>query len=405
MPRLLDRIVEGGLCQGCGGCASAIGSANLAMAMSEEGYLRPRRLVPPSAAEDEVVARVCSGYTVTQSAPGAVYDNVWGPILSLHTGWATDPDVRYQGSSGGVISAIAIHLIQSKQVDFVLQSRASTLDPIGVETGPSETRSEVIAAAGSRYTPSAPLANLHDFLSGGRRFAFVGRPCDVAALRRMARYDPRIDQQIPIMLSFFCAGVPSRKGAIAVLKALGVEHDQLEAFAYRGRGWPGLARARRRDGTEASMDYNASWGTILNRYLQFRCKICPDGTGEFADIVCADAWHGKDGYPDFAEADGRSLVVARTEKGKSLLDAVSAARAVSLRGLSIDDIRPMQPYQHDRKKAVMARLAALALKRRITPKFRGLSLWALTFRSSPALLLRNMIGTFRRIPAKRIEKI
>lgn len=50
------------------------------------------------------------------------------------------------------------------------------------------------------------------------------------------------------------------------------------------------------------MSYNESWGNILGKYLQKRCKICPDGIGEFADIVCADAWHGdKSGYPNFEE--------------------------------------------------------------------------------------------------------
>src|SRR3712207_7050821 len=49
-----------------------------------------------------------------------------------------------------------------------------------------------------------------------------------------------------------------------------------------------------------------------------RCKICPDGTGEFADIVCADAWYGKDGYPDFAEREGRSL---RSEEHTSELQS------------------------------------------------------------------------------------
>jgi coenzyme F420 hydrogenase subunit beta len=44
-----------------------------------------------------------------------------------------------------------------------------------------------------------------------------------------------------------------------------------------------------------------AWGEELSNHLQFRCKICPGGTGEFADVVCAGAWYGKDGYPDFTE--------------------------------------------------------------------------------------------------------
>lgn len=398
MADLLDRIVQGGLCHGCGACASALGTKKLTMKMDEAGYLRPARISSADTEEDRVLTEVCSGYSLDQKADHRPYDDVWGPVLSLQTGYSTDPEVRYQGSSGGVISALAIHLIESETVDFVLQTHASTHDPVGNVTGPSLDRAAVIAAAGSRYNPSAPLADLEAHLATGRRFAFVGRPCDVAALRRMALYDARINRQVPVMLSFFCAGVPSRKGAIAVLEALGVEHSEVQEFAYRGRGWPGRARAVRHDGSEESMDYNSSWGTILNRHLQFRCKICPDGTGEFADVVCADAWYGKDGYPDFTEADGRSLVVGRTIRGEALLASAVKSGSVSLEPLALTELRGMQPYQYDRKRAILARLAALILKGRITPRFNGLRLGALTLRSSLPWLLRNWLGTYRRIP-------
>lgn len=398
MAELLDRIVQGGLCQGCGACASVLSSDNLTMRMNDAGYLRPERVSTPSPNEDLVLAQVCSGYSLRQDAGCRPYDDIWGPVLSLQTGYAVDPEVRYQGSSGGVVSALAIHLVETGAVDFVLQTHANPKDPVGNETGPSPDRAAIIASAGSRYNPSSPLADIGSYLASGRRFAFVGRPCDVAALRRMALHDPRIDVQVPIMLSFFCAGVPSRKGAIAVLAALGVEHSDVREFAYRGRGWPGLARAVRHDGTEESMDYNSSWGTILNRHLQFRCKICPDGTGEFADIVCADAWYGKDGYPDFTEADGRSLVVARTERGKAHVASAVAGGFLKLEPLAVSELREMQPYQYDRKRAVLSRLAALVLKRRLIPQFLGLRLGTLTLTSRLPWLLRNWVGTYRRIP-------
>lgn len=397
MAELLDRIVKNDLCHGCGACVAAVGDKSLAMRMGDEGYLRPARIGAGRTDEDTVVRDVCSGYAIHQDRQDRCYNPVWGPLVTVQTGYAIDPEVRYRGSSGGVISALALHLIETGQVDFVVQTRASQDDPTGNITDTSTDREGVLGAAGSRYAPSAPLADLGRYLSSGLRFAFVGRPCDVAALRRMARVDPRIDAQVPIMLSFFCAGVPSRKGALGVLKALGVEYEDVREFAYRGRGWPGLARAVRHDGTEESMDYNSSWGTILNRHLQFRCKICPDGTGEFADVVCADAWHGKDGYPDFTEAEGRSLVVARTAAGRSLLDGALEVGRIGLKDIDVSEIRSMQPYQYDRKRAVLARLTALLLKARSVPRFQGLSLIGLTVRSSPLWLLRNCVGTYRRI--------
>jgi len=369
------------------------------MSLSENGYFRPQAKQALNAAEEDVLAAVCSGREIVQGRSRDVeYDDLWGPLVTVETGFATDTEARYRGSSGGVLTGLLIHLLDTRVVDFVLQTSADPEDPVGNHTRVSRTRGEILAAAGSRYAPSSPLADLELYLAEERPFVFVGKPCDVATLRRMALRDARIDRLIPIKLAFFCAGVPSRKGAVAVLEALGVPEAEVVEFAYRGRGWPGLTRAVMRDGGERQMDYNSSWGGILNRHLQYRCKICPDGTGEFADIVCADAWYGKDGYPDFTERDGRSLIVARTKAGRELLDNAVSVGAIMSEPLDSHEIRRMQPYQVDRKRGMLARLAALHLKpSRPRPNYQGLSLMTLASKSSPKFLLRTMLGAYRRL--------
>jgi coenzyme F420 hydrogenase subunit beta len=363
--------------------------------MRADGYLRPDD-VPLTASERELLGDVCPGHALDGHDGLADYHPLWGPIRAIATGHATDAAVRYRGSSGGVITALSIGLVESGEVEFVLTNAAAEDDPINNATGPKHDREALLASAGSRYAPSSPLADIERHLNVGSRFAFVGKPCDVAALARWAKRDPRIDRQIPYRLAFFCAGVPSRQGTLAVLDSLGVTHDQCETFQYRGEGWPGLARARRHDGTESSMDYNASWGTILNRHLQFRCKICPDGVGEFADLVCADAWYGKDGYPDFTEREGRSLIIARTERGQALYDRALAAGWIASTPLDVAEIAKMQPYQVSRKRNVMARVSGLFAARRVRPYFRHLGLARLALRTPLRQQLRNALGTFKR---------
>ncbi|SEJ21438.1 coenzyme F420 hydrogenase subunit beta [Sphingomonas sp. OV641] len=397
----LPGILDNGLCFGCGGCVAAIRAPGLEIAMSAEGYLRPRP-VPLNAAQRETLDAVCAGRALAHDATSPDYHDLWGPIRRLATGYATDPQVRFRGSSGGVLSALTIHLLETGEIDFVLATGADPADAIGNVTTRRGSREEVIAAAGSRYAPSSPLADLETYLAAGRPFAFIGKPCDVATLRRMAKRDPRIDALIPYKLAFFCAGVPSRRGTQAVLDALGVEHDDVAQFQYRGDGWPGLARARRRDGSEESMTYEASWGRILNKHLQFRCKICPDGTGEFADVACADAWYGKDGYPDFEERDGRSLIVARTEAGVRLIAAAEARGAIAVDPLDVSEIARMQPYQVTRKRNALARSAAVWAARRQGPRYAHLALSRLSAKTSPKELLRNLWGTFRRSRGKRL---
>jgi coenzyme F420 hydrogenase subunit beta len=157
-----------------------------------------------------------------------------------------------------------------------------------------------------------------------------------------------------------------------------------------------MARAVTTDGQSAEMDYATSWGTILNRHLQFRCKICPDGTGEFADVVCADAWYGKDGYPDFEEREGRSLVVSRTAVGESLVLEAVREGAIDVSDLAVTEIDRMQPYQLNRKQVVLGRLLATRLRSGWAPRYRRLGLIKASLSARPMDWLRNALGTYKR---------
>lgn len=151
------------------------------------------------------------------------------------------------------------------------------------------------------------------------------------------------------------------------------------------------------------MTYENSWGRFLSPQVQFRCKICPDSVGGVADIACADAWYGgESGYPQFDEAPGRSLILARTEAGERFLeDAVVSGRLVK-EDLPIREIDLMQAAQARRKRLIAARMAAWRLVGRPVPEMKGLEV-AKARRNSPVpALLKEFAGTLRRIVKGRI---
>lgn len=402
MTEIVDRVVASGFCTGCGACAGLLGSKRLVMQITDGGELRPTGGAKLSQAERHDFLRFCPGVNIAvDSCKSATTNREWGPIVRTRAGHALDVQLRREGSSGGAVSALALHLLESGQVDFVAQIAADVDDPLRNVVQQSRTRDDVLKAAGSRYAPAAPLEKIDQYLRSGLRFAIVGKPCDIAAVRNLGRTDPRVQQQIPFLISFMCAGVPSLQGTQELLQQLGVEESELESFRYRGDGWPGMARAVARDGRVAEMDYGRSWGTILNRHLQFRCKICPDGTGETADVVCADAWYGKDGYPDFAERDGRSLIITRTARGEALVSAAMQSGALAAEDLDIAELARMQPYQLARKRLVLARLAGTWLRRGWVPRYRGLRLMACSVQAGLGEWLRNALGTWRRATGER----
>ena len=391
--RSLDAVVASGLCAGCGLCAAMVPS--ITMRISARGFARPSA-EDPSAAELARILSVCPGARLDGPPAAPSTHAVWGPVRALHRAWATDPAVRWAGASGGVITALCAHLLATDAVDAVLHVGAEAQAPLWTSPQVSTTTTQLVDRAGSRYAPSPVLAGLDDALARHARIAVVGKPCDIAALRRHVATDPSLAARIPWMLSFFCAGVPSLVGTEILVRRMGLDPATLTELRYRGRGWPGRMTAEAADGRTASMSYTDSWGGELHGHLQFRCKICPDGTGEHADIAAADAWLTRDGYPDFEERDGISAVLARTERGAALLAVAVAAGAIETAPLAPAELMAMQPYQVRRKRVLLGRLAALRLLGQRVPRYRGLRLWRNALRGGRALL-RDFVGTGLRV--------
>lgn len=392
----LARVARGDLCSGCGGCA-AIAPDRISIAEDAKGFLRPKQSGDLTAREEDLIARTCPGLIQEVDAAGRRDDALWGPYIAMHTGAASDAALRFAGASGGGLSGLAAWLVSSGTVQAVVQVTADPDRAVGNTVTISRNRDDILAAAGSRYAPASPLSILPDIPEDLTRLAFIGKPCDAAALRALAAHDPKIAARFPVILSFFCAGTPSLKGAEAVLAALDTKPDEAAAFRYRGNGWPGQATVSRRDSSTASMSYHDSWGKILSKHVQHRCKICADGTGVSADIVCADAWESDAaGYPLFEEAEGSSLIVARTALGADLLAKAEAGGALTLAPFDTGTLAAIQPGQRNRRRALAARLAALRIAGRPVPRYVGLQLLAAARQAGPKTLLRNFLGTLRR---------
>lgn len=392
----LARVARGDLCSGCGGCA-AVAPSKIAMRVEEPGFLRPHQSSSLSDTEESLIAAICPGLGQKVTADGRQDDPLWGPFVSMQTGWATDEALRFAGSSGGALSMLLVHLVEEGIVDAVIQTAASPHLAIGNTTVVSTNIDEISMSAGSRYAPSAPLDGLNAHLATAKRFAFVGKPCDVAAVRAWMEHDPNLSQHIPVLLSFFCAGVPSHKGGEAVLEKLGTTSAAARAFRYRGNGWPGQATVTLEDGTERRMSYHDSWGGVLSKHVQNRCKICADGTGKAADIVCADAWEcDAQGYPLFDEAQGVSLIVARTALGAQLIGAAQAAKRIATEKFDVNALAAIQPGQRERRRALLARLFGQRVTGRPIPHYQGLHLWAAARQNPLSRNIKNALGTFRR---------
>ena len=152
----LYAIVEQGLCIGCGLCQSVAGSDRVRVTKTMTGYLQPVVEGELDHATVDRIYAVCPG-TRVEGLPERLLeadtkqDNVWGPWRRIVRAWAGEPEVRFEGSTGGVLTALGVYLLESKRVDFILQVKTSTTDPSFGEPVLSFTGANVFEAAGSRY--------------------------------------------------------------------------------------------------------------------------------------------------------------------------------------------------------------------------------------------------------------
>ena len=393
----LDRILAGRLCSGCGGCAF-LGSAHGVKMVDHPGVgRRPAGTATlPDEVKDAIVA-ICPGASLeapaaSLPAPDDRDELLVGPTTGIWEGWASDPDVRRAGSSGGVVSALASYAVEQLGMALVLHTGMSPAEPWLNETVTSVDAAGVVSHAGSRYAPSSPVEAIAIIEGSDRPCVFIGKPCDVAAVAALRATRPALDRNLGLVLSFFCAGTPNTSATLALASSLGFPRpDELTGLTYRGDGWPGEFRVRDRSGREASLSYEESWGALAKRQRQLRCQLCPDGLGEFADVTSGDAWHRRD-----EGTDGISVILARTDLGRRVVqDAVRAGYLTATRS----DVHAVVRGQGlvRRRRLVAARIAGLRLAGRPVPRFRGFHLLAAARQEGPVAQAKEVAGTLKRV--------
>lgn len=360
----LEEIVEGGLCIGCGLCRSIAGPGKIQMVLTPEGRERPVADGSLDAATLERINAVCPGTRVEGTRPSdqsaqTLNDVVWGAAEQLAIGYAGDPAVRHRGSTGGVLTALGQFLLASGRVKFILHVAASRREPMRSEAVLSFDAASVLEGAGSRYGPAAPLKDFAALLDRGAAFALIAKPCDIAAVRNLARIDPRVDLYLKYALTFVCGGASDLTKSEEAAADFGIRPDQISSFRYRGNGNPGPTRIETRDGRSFELTYRQMWEDEATWRIQPRCKICPDAIGESADLAASDVWPG--GAPS-GENAGFNGIIVRTRRGLELYRAAVAAGALVIepRQVGFRDFDGFQPHQVSKKRAVWARMAGMS---------------------------------------------
>jgi coenzyme F420 hydrogenase subunit beta len=378
-------VVEKQLCTGCGACAYAEPD-RFRMANVYQLGRRPF-LKPDPKAERGLGMQVCPGASLSHDPSVRQDSNIvaemfdaWGPVYEVWEGYSGDEAIRYAGSSGGLATALALFCLEKEKMEGVLHTGADEKTPYLNKTVYSKTRSELVSNAGSRYSPASPCESLDLVEKADGKSVFIGKPCDVAAVQKARKINASLDNKIGLTIGF------------------------LKSLRFRGNGWPGLWTANYVDDNNqeksSQLTYAESWG-FLQKFRQWRCYICPDHSGEFADIAVGDPWYRQ----VTTDEPGKSLIVVRTKRGLDMLKAAEKAGYVVLEKKDLSLLPRSQPNLLDTRGAIWGRRLALKLAGASFPDYSGFAMFKFWWKVlSTKSKLQSITGTIKRVFVKKLHR-
>lgn len=153
---MINKIKKYDLCIGCGLCEAVLGAETCKMSLNSKGFYEPKLKRVIDKADSKLLKIVCPGIHVeTKTNNGA-----WGSMKSICEAWATDNTIRHKAASGGVVTSLAIYLLEYKIVDAILQVGVKDGSYLYNELKISRTKESIIANAQSRYAPALVFNNI-----------------------------------------------------------------------------------------------------------------------------------------------------------------------------------------------------------------------------------------------------
>ncbi len=306
-------------------------------------------------------------------SPEISHHEVTGYYREIVAGHVVSGDFRERGTSGGMTSWLLHELLGAGQVDGVIHV-AST--PGGLPGALSQYRisrtvDELLSGRKSRYHVQTLAGVLSQVKEEPGRYAVVGVPCFIKAVRLVADADEVIGGRIVFTASLVCGHLKSTLYSDYLAWSVGIQPARVLEIDYRHKE-PGRppnrysVRVTPREGQDVVLGVEqiplADWG--LGIFKIGACDYCDDIVGETADISLGDAW-----LPPFmSDWQGANLAIARSELATRILDAGQASGALAVIPWTADDVAAAQAGAVRHRRAGLAvRLANRALEGRWAP--------------------------------------
>jgi coenzyme F420 hydrogenase subunit beta len=268
-----------------------------------------------------------------------------GHVNALWTGFSSDPYIRRTGASGGVTSAVLIHLLETGRIDAAVLVKQGVPSPERASWFIARTKEEILSCAQSVYVPVSVLDVLSALIPG-ERYAITCVPEQSAALRVLQHGGDSRARQIDWVLGPY-TGTALERGAIrSLLRANKVaDDDAVTSLKWRAGEWPGHLEIRTASGREIRSK-KVYYNFLIPFFVTRASLQSMDFANEFTDLSVGDAWSPK--FEGLGQ--GFSVVASRSAAMTEIIQEMAARRLLELEEMDVLEASGMHGHMIDFKK-------------------------------------------------------
>jgi len=363
----IQKILNLGLCHGCGVCSAVCPTNAISMDRVEPGIFQPH-IDKTKCNECGTCLHVCSGKEKWGS------DTPLGIITGVWMGYASFPEIRRVGASGGIVTGICSHLLSQGLIDGVVCCGPHKKTPFYPQSFIVKKPEKLLHCAKSIYGMTTIGPGLKRALEDEniKKLVVVGLPCQLASLRTAADLLTHLRKKVVFTIGLMDGHNVYHRATERDLLSLGLKPDNIRSYQYRASGWSpfNIEVVDRLNKTYTRVWKETLFSELWDNYQETPdcCMVCNDFSAEKSDIAVCDAW-----LPELTgNQEGYSIVATHTQIGRKIVESLIAESVLSLKKSTEEIIIRSQQNQVDFKKRTSSfRIAALGLKGKIQEEDAG----------------------------------
>ena len=322
MPMVIEKIVKKDLCIGCGMCAAICPDNLFKMNFNNFGEYNP---FPIADCEKNcgLCLKVCP-FADSGENEDTIGKDLYGSMKGIEhlpeTGYYLQAYVGYSekfrdfGASGGMATWVMEKLLDEKVVDYIVSVIPHNDSQFLFTYSISGNIKDLHTGTGSVYYPVELSEIIKSILKTPGKYAVIGLPCFIKALRLAQKKNVKLKDRILVTLGLTCGQLKNAQYTKYIAALSGV-YGQIVKVHYRGKVVDKPANnyffsCKSSVGKEGKRFWRDGISDIwINRWFTLNsCNYCDDIFAECADVTLMDAWLS----PYTKDGRGTNLVLIRS---------------------------------------------------------------------------------------------